>query len=159
LEMRQPIKFHAETQPNRSFWDEISKWTRVSLREPSIVLKVLGSLESPKGSIAVNVASLELPSRFAEGKLPRLDKLTANLEIVPGRLRLHDFQVFVAEQPIHVTGELPFNNDFSKPLKEVADFKNATARVQIDHALVAPFVSLSPKLISPQGELSLDLKV
>src|SRR5262249_4612767 len=159
VETRQPIEFRAATQPNRDFWTEISRWTHFTVLEPAIDFAISGTLESPKGHIAVNVASLELPFRDPQRQLPRLDKLTANLDVVPGRLRLHDFQVLVEDQPIRASGEIPFGNDFSVPLKKLADLKKASARVQIDHARLAPFARFFPQYVSPEGELTLDLTI
>src|SRR4030095_11122741 len=78
---------------------------------------------------------------------------------VPGRLKIHDFQVLVEDQPIRATGEVPFSSDFSAPLKKVPDLQKASARVQIDQARLAPFAPFFPKYVSAQGELTLDLTV
>lgn len=156
VETRQPIEFRAETKPNPNFWTEISQWTPFTLQEPSIDLAVSGTLESPKGRINLNIASVRL-SGDPNRKLPRFDKLTANMEIVPGRLRLHNLNVLIEDQPVRVAGDVPFGTDFSRPLKEVVQWQEASARVQIDQASLAPFAAHFPKVLSPQGHLTLDL--
>jgi len=159
VETREPIDFLATTQPNPNFWAQVSKWTRVTLQQPSIDLAISGTLQAPKGRIGMSVASFDLPTRDAQRKLPRFDRLDADIEIVPNRLQVHALRVFVEDQPIRAMGEVPFDNDFSARLKDVVDLKKATGHVQIDHARLAPFAPFFPKIISPQGELTLDLTV
>ena len=77
--------------------------------------------------------------------MPRLDKLSANIDFDQHLVRLREFELFVEDQPIHATGELPLGNDFSVPLKKFVDWKQVSARVQINQAQIAPFAPFFPR--------------
>jgi translocation and assembly module TamB len=174
IDAQQPLQFEAAAQPKAFFWEELTAWTGVALREPHLKLRVAGTWQAPSGQLDLLAQQIQ----FQQGptNLPALKDLQVAVSLDRSKLRLAEGRVFAQGQPVLLTAELPLDERFWNDLKErirhagtsaggdwkaesARYYEQASAHVLIAGAQLAAFSELFPKLLSPEGELSLDLSV
>lgn len=177
LSTAQPLHFEATAQPHAFFWDELTAWTGVALHEPHLRLRATGTWQAPSGQFDLQAQQI----RFQQGptNLPALQDLHLAVGIDRGNVQLTEGRVFVQGQPVLLTAALPLDARFWKDLRERLRQGNqggqdagkqlraeslryanrASAHVLIQSAQLAAFSDLFPKLLSPEGELSLNFSV
>src|SRR3954467_4484249 len=79
----------------------------------------------------------------------------------PREARLETGQVLIERQPVVLTGHMPLGPGFWDALvhKRGPQWDNAEARLRVEHASIAAFADLFPKLLVPQGHFDLDAEM
>lgn len=155
------IDFSARTEPEAAFWNEIGKLAGVRVEDPSFFLEVTGTPASPEGEVRALIRRIALVDDM-EGISPRIDDLDIHAGFDAEGISLQRGLVFLENQRIEVTGEFPMGREAWQALfegGEMPDWRQATARILIDEASLAPFASYYPALLSPRGTLDLDLEI
>lgn len=153
----QRIDFHANTQPNLHFWEQISALTHTKLQNPSAQIAIAGTLNSPEGKIVLSADELFLPSSKTNQAMPHIQKLTADFNLVRDRISLNRFELFIEGQPLTASGELPLPKNLHTNWQNIFDWRKANVQLKIVDAQIAPFVRLFPNFLSPLGTLNLDV--
>ena len=93
--------------------------------------------------------------------LPALSDLNFELGLERKQAWLTNCEIKVEGQPVRIHGEMPLNEKFWNDVAKLRrpDFRNAAAQLQIEHAELAAFADLFPTILSPQGELTLDVRL
>lgn len=152
-----PIRLQVITQPQSAFWEEVSAWAGWKLQKVDLKLNVAGRWESPQGLVDLRVEQIDLPKQ--EREMPPIKDLQVAVELNEKAARIKSFQMFVAQQPVSLTGEIPLSKDFWRGLAVKPtwpDWRRATGQLRVDNAQIAPFARLFPGLLAPQGTLNLD---
>ncbi|HWH68860.1 MAG TPA: translocation/assembly module TamB domain-containing protein [Candidatus Sulfotelmatobacter sp.] len=152
-----PLELKAVAQPHAFFWNQLAEWSGVRLQEPNLNVELGGTWQEPRGQIKLQAQQLRL--RNAKPTFPGLAALEMEVELDRERARLSNGRLLVQGQPVTLTGELPLGAGFWAGLKEkrLPDWQQASARLRMEEADLAAFAELFPKVLSPQGELNLDL--
>jgi len=157
FERQQAIEFHVSTHPQAFLWNQLAEATGVLLVNPQFQLDLGGTWERPEGKIDLAAASIHLPT--AKYPMPTLENLRLSVLVDRREARLVDSLVLVQRQPVSLSAQLRLGEDFWSRLrqKKLPSFENATARVQLEDAELAAFEPLFPKVLAPQGSMSVDL--
>ena len=151
--------FNAAVQPQAFFWRVISNWSGLGLVEPNLQVNVSGTWPAPKGKIELSAQRIELSG--ATWRIPKLENLQINLSMDRQVARLTKGELLVQGQPATLTGELPLGEQVWRDLKKknLPAWSEATVRLRVENAQLAAFAHLLPELLTPQGELSLELSM
>ncbi len=157
LDADKPFEFTAASQPEAVFWDELATVTGLHLVEPQFNLRVSGKWDAPEGHAELRAHRLELPS--SEPIRPALENLLFIVDADRGQARLTTGHLLVQSQPVDFTASLPLGAAFWERLrhKQAPDWAQATARLRVDDAELAAFEPLFPTILTPQGNLNVDL--
>src|SRR5262249_16865917 len=92
---------------------------------------------------------------------PSMENLKVDLELDRDRARVMDGRLLVQGQPVTLTGEFPLGEPFWNGLlqKRLPSWEHASAHLRVDNAQMAAFAPLLAGVMSPQGELDLDLSL
>ena len=155
----EPLAVKCSIRPQAFFWESISQLAGIRLQDPTVDLQLGGTSRTPEGHLLAAVRRIQLK----DITLTNLDlsDLRLAVDINRTRLRLDEGHFFVQGQRVSLTGDLPLDQDSWTELthKKLPSWEKATAQVRIDNARLAAFESLFPEVISPQGELSVDLQL
>ncbi len=157
LNERGSLQFTVRTATEGRLWDAVADWTGLRLRKPQVALDVSGSWRAPKGALNCQVAQVQLMK--PRERMPTLEDLQLHLELDNDQARLTNSHLRVQGQPVRFSAELPLDDRFWADVKQkrVPDLEKTAARIQADKASLAAFEPLFPKLLAPQGEVSLKL--
>jgi hypothetical protein len=150
----------ATTEPEPAFWEQLAKLTGVRAVDPDLELSVTGTPASPAGTVRLRARSLDWRVPGKEWALPKVENLHGEAEINRASVALKFFRFEVEGQPVRLTGELPLEAGFWTALVTqgtMPDWTKANAQLQIDRAQIAPFIRYLPPLLTPQGQLNVDL--
>ncbi len=157
VETNKTLKLHAAANPNALLWNQLPKATGVTLVNPQFEADLAGTWHAPAGIIRLRAEKIELPKRTNE--MPELSNLELEVEVDPLKARLRTGQVLVQGQRVSLFAELPLGPPFWAGLRkrQAPDWIQGRARLQIQEAELAAFEPLFPKILAPQGDLSVDL--
>src|SRR5262249_52419128 len=147
----------ARTEPEAILWDKLARLTGVTLLDPACAVNLAGTWAAPKGAIHLQARQLQL--RRTQAEVPSMENLKVDLELDRDRARVMDGRLLVQGQPVTLTGEFPLGEPFWNGLlqKRLPSWEHASAHLRVDNAQLAAFAPLLPRVMSPQGELDLDL--
>jgi len=154
-----PVAFAVETWPDRQVWDEIGRLTGLEYRSPNVQAKLEGTWKSLEGFIRADIAALKL-SRTNQ-PLPELQDLHLIARINHSSARIEQFTFQVQKQHLRAEGQIPLGDGYRGALGKSywPDWRQARARIVGDRIAIAAFEPLFPTLLSPQGEIKLDLNL
>jgi translocation and assembly module TamB len=157
LDFQKPLQLTANVYPEPSVWNEVAERTGMALRQPRLSLDLSGTWSEPRGTVHLAAQAVEF--RTTKAKLPTLTELVVVAELERQRVRLTQGQVRVQAQPLTLTAELPLGVGFWNRLNErrLPDLEQATAHLRVQDAELSAFAELFPKILSPQGQLNLEL--
>jgi translocation and assembly module TamB len=158
FETNAPLQLAARAEPRSAFWDELARYTGVTLREPRLEAELSGTWDAPQGILKAGAAALVLSNQTSRPN-PNLESLDLVLEMDRGEARLTTGRLLVQGQPVIFAAQLPLEENFWPGLirGKWPDLTRASGRVKIEDAEVAAFQPVLPKVLVPQGELNLDL--
>lgn len=156
-----PLEFHAVTQPNTNFWEHVAQLSGVALRNPKLTFEASGAIREPSMTVRFEADQAEWKRPKQARALPRLEQLRFFAEINRRQLRLGELRFSVENQPVAAEGTIPLPQapDLTKPWQELLLWQEATAKITVAHAQIAPFAVFAPELLKPQGTLDLDVTV
>jgi hypothetical protein len=95
----------------------------------------------------------------AQLESPPLDNVHLLAVITPDELRLDEFSLTVQKQPVAASGRWPLSPDSWLRIRnrEMPDWQEASAELNVDSAEIAAFTSYLPLLLAPQGRIDLNL--
>jgi translocation and assembly module TamB len=160
IDADKPLKLKASTDPRSILWEKIAAATGVRLEGPNLTANLEGTWGAPKGEVTLQVQRVEVP--FGERPLPAIENVdfVAVMDRATARISRCNFDV--EKQPVRVTGEIPLGENFWAGLRhtrQLPDWREASAHLQIEKAQVAPFASLLPQILGPEGSLSADISL
>src|SRR5437773_2677998 len=94
--------------------------------------------------------------------LPTMERLRIDARLERDNVRLSEFTFEIENQPVRITGDLPIRGNLLLAFISsgaLPDWRRARARVEIADARIEPFARYLPKVLSPQGRLSISLGV
>jgi translocation and assembly module TamB len=154
IKPQQPIDLRLDTSPSPAFWDRIARWTQVRFTDPEVNAVVSGTLENPKGRIVARIARLQWIGTTND--LPKVEKVSANIDLNEHSVRLRNLKLLIEGEPFMAHAELPVG-DLSRSWRKVFDWRKASGRVSGTDIQFAPFAKYIPDILSPQGEMDLDV--
>jgi translocation and assembly module TamB len=159
LDGSKPIDFSLSTKPQGLLWQKFTEWTGAVLQDPDCNVSLSGTWDRPDGTIDFRARQVDFP--HARQQIPTLSDIRLHLTMDRDRARLTEAQVLVQDQPVILTAEMPLGHNFWLGLKQkhLPDWQQTSAHLQINHAQLAPFAPLVPKVMSPQGTVNLDLSL
>lgn len=159
LESRQRLELQASVRPEAFFWRDMAKWTGLHLQDPDLNLNVAGTWDTPQGQLTLRARRVQMDAPALQQLT--LEDLRFGLKIDRQQARVTEGQLLIQGQRLTLSGQLPLGEGAWQGLlqKRIPDLRQATAQLQMNHAHLAAFEPLFPKLLAPQGELSLDLRV
>jgi len=160
IDTQAPLKLHAFTAPKSVLWEKIAETTGLQLREPDLSANLEGTWAAPQGRVTLQVQRISLSG--LEHIFPSMENmdLLAVLDRATARMTRCNFDI--EKQPVSITGEIPLGDSFWGALlhkQHLPDWRQASAHLVIAHAQLAPFASLLPQILSPQGTLSADISL
>jgi translocation and assembly module TamB len=159
LDSTKPLQLSATSQPHAFFWDQLAEWTGVFLQDPNLSLGLSGTWTSPRGQIQLRAQRLKF--REAPPATPSFENLEVSLQLDQDRAWLTNCQVLIQGQAVTLSGQLPLGESFWDDVKQKKspNLDKASGHLQFTNAQLAAFVPLFPTLLSPQGELSLNVRL
>jgi translocation and assembly module TamB len=159
LDEQRPLTLHASTKPDAFFWNDLAELTGLLMIDPSFQLDISGNWQKPEGHMKLSAESVRLTT--AKQALPAFEKLQLTVLLDRQRARMADGRVLVQGQPVYVSGQLPLEEDFWAALRQgkLPSWEKASGRVQVEDASLAAFQPLFPKVLAPQGELTVDFRL
>jgi translocation and assembly module TamB len=159
LAAAKPLKLDLTTKPQSVLWKKLSDLTGVVLREPNLNVKLDGTWQNPNGEVRAEAEEIQL--RQTSQAIPKIEKLKMDIQLTPQLARIGECNFLVLGQRVSLTGELPLEKSFWNDIKErrPPDWRDASARLQIERAQISAFQRLLPNYLSPQGEVSLDARL
>jgi translocation and assembly module TamB len=159
FDLKAPLELKAVTTPKGVLWDKLAEWTGLVLREPDCHVDLSGTWAAPVGEIQLRARQIQL--RHAKAEIPSLENLQVEIQFDRERARLTDGRVRVQGQSVTLTGDFPLGEQFWTGLrqKRVPSWEKASAHLRIENAQLAAFSPLLPEVLSPQGDLNLDLSL
>jgi translocation and assembly module TamB len=157
IDQGQPIQLQASIQSGRPLWDTLERMTGIKLVGPKLNARLGGYWPTPLGEVDFAARQVGWPG--AGHNQPKVEDVRLKVLLERDRVRLAPGRVFLQQQLVEVTGEIPLGRGFWNELrqKQMPDLRQAQARVSIPEASLAAFEPLFPKLIAPEGKLHLDL--
>lgn len=153
------ISFTASAAPNTTFWTTVEQLTGIRVGEPTLDLRIDGTVEQPRGELRLHADRVALdPARFGR-ELPSIDEVDVHVTGSRSRLAIAKFLVSVEGQPIRAAGVLPVPNDDWKQLAaepRAVLRSGANATISIPEARIAAFQRFLPEMLAPTGELRLE---
>ncbi len=151
-----PVRLQVMTQPRAVFWNYLAQRTGLVLQEPDLQANLSGTWSAPQGRVTLRAAKIQ--DIRAKQPLPPLENLRAMLVLDRQVARLEEFTLSVAGQPMTATGQIPLGPRLWADHKlQLPDWRQATGRLQVEHAQLAALAPFFPKLLSPQGILDVNL--
>ena len=153
-----PLKLHAFTDPKSILWEKIAETTGLHLQEPNLSADLEGTWAAPRGQVALQIRRVDLTG--LERQIPSVDNLDLLAVMDRATARISRFNFNVEKQPVNITGEIPLGESFWAGLRHkqhLPDWRQASARLVIVNAQVAPFASLLPEILSPEGTANADI--
>lgn len=159
LDMAKPLNLDLTTKPQSVLWKKLSDLTGVVLREPNLNVKLEGTWQNPNGEVRAEAQEIQL--RQTNHAIPKIEKLKLDVQLTPQLARIGECNFLLQGQRVNLTGEFPLEKTFWSHLKEKKppDWRNASARLQIDNAQISAFQPLLPNYLGPQGQVSLDARL
>ena len=159
IDFKAPLQLKANIEPRAVVWEKLAGLTGMTLLEPACDANLGGTWAAPTGEVHLRARRLQF--RQATAEIPSLEELKLDLELDRERARLTDGRLLVQGQQVTLTGEFPLGENFFNELraKRPPNWENASAHLQVDNAQVAAFAPLLPQVLSPQGEVDLDLSL
>jgi translocation and assembly module TamB len=162
LEENKPFNFQLATEPNTRFWDFVSQHFGVRVADPKVEANLQGTLQDVRGDLHAEAAQISR-SRSTNGVLlPAMERLRVDARLERDSVRLSELVFEIEKQPVRITGELPIRGHLLLEFISsgaLPDWRRARARVEIADARIEPFARYLPKVLSPQGRLSISLGV
>ena len=162
LEEAKPFSFQLATKPNTRFWDFVSQHFGVRVADPIVEANLQGTLQDAHGTLRAQAARIGR-SRSTNGvTLPTLERLRIDGSFERDNIRLNELTFEIENQPVRITGDLPVRKNLLLELISsgaLPEWRRARARVEIVDARIEPFARYLPKVLSPQGRLSVSLGV
>ncbi|HWD92414.1 MAG TPA: translocation/assembly module TamB domain-containing protein [Verrucomicrobiae bacterium] len=158
IDADKPLKLQASTDPRSILWEKIAEATGLRLEEPNLTANLEGTWAAPKGQVAMRVQRLEIP--IGERPLPPIENVDFLMVMDRATARVSRFNFEIDKQPVRLTGEVPLGESFWTGLRHerhLPDWREAKAHLQIENAQLAPFTSLLPQILSPEGNASADI--
>src|SRR5262249_41752738 len=147
----------ATTEPQSALWEKLAQLTGLSFMAPRLRLAISGTPQAPSGSIQLQAAQIKL--RKLDPKIPALDNVDLTVRLDRQIMLVNRCQFLLQGQAVRLSGELPLGETFRSRRVLAADWKQARGHLQIENAQLAAFTPLLPQLLSPQGELNLDVNL
>jgi translocation and assembly module TamB len=157
FDKQRPVDLHLATVPDPQFWREVSNWIGMGLVDPRVQLDVSGPLASPTGRLTAYVRELHPELVSSNGPLPRLEQLSAEMEVSKNVLRLNSLRMLAEGQAVQAYGQVPMGTNLAANWRNFFPWAQATGRVSMARAELAPWSRFLPRVLSPQGVLSLEL--
>jgi translocation and assembly module TamB len=159
VDLKAPLELKASTEPRAIIWEKLASWTGLTLQEPACEANLAGTWAAPVGTVHLQARRMQF--RQPQAEIPSLENLKIDLQLDRERARLTDGQLLVQGQPVTLTGEFPLGESFWNGLREkrMPSWENASAQLRVDNAQLAAFAPLLPGVLSPQGELDLELSL
>jgi translocation and assembly module TamB len=162
LAENKPFNFQVATEPNTRFWDFVSQHFGVRVSGPKLEANLQGTLEDVRGVLRAQAAQIGRSGSTNEVLLPAMERLRMDARLERDKVRLNELAFEIENQPVRVTGELPIRQNLLLEFISngaLPDWRRARARVEIEDARIEPFARYLPKVLSPQGRLSVSLGV
>jgi translocation and assembly module TamB len=154
------IQFQAQSVPNEAFWETVSRLTQVQLSNATVRLSVQGSTRGPTGELHVKAAGLEY--RRTERRLPRVGAFEARITLNEQVLRVPEFSLRIADQPMTASGSLVLGENFwTQRREEILQYAldQGEVRVVAPEVNLAPFTEYLPKYLRAQGKMFADVSM
>jgi translocation and assembly module TamB len=152
------MEFVAATQPNRAFWQTVSRLSKLNLSNAAVRLAVRGTLRDPTGDFYIKADALEYVQ--TNRSLPAIQGLEGTLTLNEHMLRVPKVVFRLSGQPIAISGGLLLGEDFWTQRREkIVQYamEHGEVRVVAPELNLAPYVEHLPKYLRAQGTLSLDM--
>jgi translocation and assembly module TamB len=159
VNLEAPLQLQAVTTPKGALWEKLADWTGLVLRDPDCHVDLTGTWAAPAGEIQLRARQIQL--RKTQAEIPSLENLQVEIQLDRHRARLTDGRLQVQGQSVTLTGEFPLGEPFWAGLrqKRLPGWEEASAHLRIENAQLAAFAPLLPEILSPQGDLNLDLSL
>jgi translocation and assembly module TamB len=156
LRVDEPLTLNVTTKPHSVLWQKLTDLTGVVLREPNVNVILGGTWREPNGEVRAEIQQIQLPG--TNQMVPKLEKLKLDITLSPQFAKVNECNFLVQGQPVSLTGDLPLEKSFWSNIgsKKAPDWRNASARIQMQEAEISAFQPMFPKYLSPQGELSFE---
>jgi translocation and assembly module TamB len=141
---------------------ELAAGERLELHQPALELRITGTFRQPQGAVRASLARANWQSSGNGLTLPRFENARLELELHPDSVQLNRFEFDLEGQPVLVQGSWPLEDGAWEKLlanRAVPDFHEASARVLVERAELAPLAQHFPALLTSQGEVHVDLNV
>lgn len=151
-----PLELTASTEPDSPLWATLTTFTGLQLEQPSARIELKGTTNQPTGEVQVRAARLGAEANKFKYPLPELTNLTLLMRFERSAVTLTDFSGNVDGQAVKASGRVPMNDDGWRQLwrKPAAfDWSQASGRVDIPNADLAPLAKRFPKFVAAQGFL------
>jgi len=162
LAENKPFNFQLATEPNARFWDFVSQRFGVRIADPKVEAQLQGTLKDVHGTLTAQSAQIGRSTSTNGLTLPTMEKFRIDARLERDSIRLSELTFEIDSQPVRVTGDLPIP---ARLLPEffssgaLPDWRRSRARVEIADARIEAFARYLPKILSPQGLLSVNLEV
>jgi translocation and assembly module TamB len=157
MDTARPVELKLATTPDSIFWDKLTDWTGLVLRQPDFKADVSGTWAAPEGTVRLRASQVKL--RKAATKLPDMERLEVDLGLTRNAAVLTNFSVLVQGQKVSGTADMPLGQKFWTEWgeKKMPNWDQARGQLRVEHANIAAFVELFPTVLSPQGEFDLNV--
>ncbi len=161
IDYEKEILLAAASDPDATLWERLDEMTGVRLDTPRLSADLEGTLLRPRGVVAFSADGLEYAG-LADQRLPQLSEIDVRAVFDVNEARLETFRFLVEGQEVRAEAVCPLGGETWGALVregQVPDWTQIEASLLIDRAELAPFAQFFPALLSPQGTLSVDLRL
>ncbi len=161
IDYEKELLLAAASDPDATLWERLDEMTGVRLDTPTLRADLEGTLLRPRGVVAFSADGLEYAG-LGDQRLPQLSEIDVRAVFDVNEARLETFRFLVEGQEVRAEAVCPLGGEtWSALVREgqVPDWTQIEASLLIDRAELAPFAQFVPALLSPQGTLSVDLRL
>lgn len=152
------LALNATTEPNALFWDQLTALTGLTLTDPSVMLKVSGTMKKPTGEGTIRITKIAPNGEGWAKQVPEIDGLNARLTGDRSGVALETLTAKISGQAVSASGRLPVK-EWALLCEDPFAVVEASgeARIQIPDADVAALAKYAPAYLAPAGKLSIDI--
>ncbi|HEY8995664.1 MAG TPA: hypothetical protein VIM71_13430, partial [Lacunisphaera sp.] len=151
-----PLELAASTEADSPLWATLAGATGIEIGHATAKADLKGTLRQPDGDLQITVAQLSVaPGRY-KFSLPELTDLNLGLQLGRERVTIRQFTGKLDGQAVQASGELPMNDarwEQAWRAPRAFDWREATARVEIPDADLAPLAQRFPDFVAAHGRL------
>jgi len=152
-----PLELLATSERDSPLWTALAEQVGLELVGATARAELSGTLKAPAGELAITIASLQANTGRFAGRLPNIESF--NLQAGAGRnaVQLTTLTAMIEGQQIRASAELPMDDGRWRGLLEnprAFSWQDATARVEIPNADLAPLARRLPDFIASQGNFA-----
>ncbi|MCC5788114.1 MAG: translocation/assembly module TamB domain-containing protein [Opitutales bacterium] len=164
IDFTAPLRWKAESSGEASFWRHLVNLSDIELKNPRVKSDISGTLRNPEGLLTATFDSFRyLPSDQENAQqYPAVENFVAEVQLSRQMAEIRELRFTAEKQEVLMNANLPLGDrQWERFLTtgEPPDWRQLDAVLKIPGAEIAAFSPYFPEIISPQGELSAEIRL